>query len=203
MRRSCEPQLMWEANPTAVRKGSNMRNFKTALFGILVVSILLAASAAPVAAGFYHSRGILMTTYPQHVVIFWGGPGYYEETLAVVILPPWYFVDDLMGFDSVTLTITLVGSAREDCPLCSHSGDPIRLLGADAKGVLVINLGSVSMSEEDNGALLVVPVTFIIDSSTGTGWYMLYLSAEAHSSLATFVGWDQVPVSIYPGLRLG
>jgi len=180
-----------------------MKNVKTALFGILVASILLAASAAPVAAAFYHPRGILITTYPQRVVIFWGGPGYYEEQLAVVIVPPWYFVDDLMGFDSVTLTITLISSAREDCPRCGHSGGPLQLLGADPNGVLVVSWSGVSMSEEDNGALLLVPIVFIIDGATGTGGYMLYLSAEARSSLATFVGWDQVPVSVYPGTFLG
>lgn len=194
---------MWEANPTTVRKGSNMRNLKTALFGILVASILLVASAAPVAAGFYHSRGILIVTYPQNVVIFWGGPGYYEKTLAVVILPPWYYVDDLMGFDTVTLTIRLIGSAIENCPLCGHSGGPLSLLGADPNGVLVVSWSGVSMTEEENGALLLVPITFIIDGATGSGGYMLYLSAEADSSLATFVGWDQVPVSVYPGTFLG
>jgi hypothetical protein len=180
-----------------------MTKMKTFILGILMVAVALPAISAPAAATFVHPRGILMTTEPQQMVIFWDGPGYYERTIAIVIVPPWYFVNELMGFDSVTVTITL----SSDCPRCVQSGDPnaepLRLLGADSNGRLVAHFSSVMMAEEDNGAMLLYTITFAITGSTGWGYYMLYLSAEATASQATFVGWDQVPVSVYPGLYLG
>lgn len=176
-----------------------MKTAKTVLFGILVTAVALSALVSPAAAYFVHDRGILISTYPQEIVVFWDGPGYYQRTLAIAIRPPWYFVEDLMGFDSLTLTITLLGS----CPSCGHSGDAIQLLGADKNGQIVAHWSGVVMEEEDNGALLLYTITFVITSSTGSGYYWLDLQALAYASEATFMGWDQIPFSIYPGLYLG
>jgi hypothetical protein len=178
-----------------------MKNAKTVLLGILVTAVALSALVAPAAAEkFVHPRGILIDTYPQQILVFWNGPGYVEKTLGVAIVPPWYFVEDLMGFDSVTLTITLANTCYAGC---RHYGDPLTLLGADANGRLVIHWSAVTIAEEDNGAFLLCPITFVITASTGPGFYMLYLSAEAEANSATFRGWDQVPVSVSPAFFLG
>jgi hypothetical protein len=52
------------------------------------------------------------------------------------------------------------------------------------------------MSEEDNGAILLYTITFVITTETGQGFYMLYLSAEAVANGVSFQGWDQVPVGL-------
>ena len=173
-----------------------MKNAKTILFGILVAAIALSALVAPAAAGFVHPRGMMITTYPQDIVVFWGRPANYDKTLAVWMKPPWYFVDDVMGFDSVTLTITLTTSCYQ-CKVYS-GGKPLQILGADTSGRLVIQWSNVMMSEEDNGALLLAPITFTVTGSTARGYYMLFLSAEAHANGLTFKGWDQVPVAVTP-----
>jgi len=173
-----------------------MKNSKTILFGLFVTAVALSALATPAMAQFVHPRGIMMDVYPQQVVVFWNGPGRVQRDLMVIILPPWYFVEDLMGFDSVTLTIRLAS----DCYLCWHSGDALKLAGADADGQVVVRWSNLTMAEEDNGAVLFYTVTFIIGAGTGTGYYTLYLTAEALADEATFVGRDQVHVSVYPGV---
>jgi len=135
-----------------------------------------------------------MTVWPQEVVVFWGAPGYYQRNILVVIKPPWYFVEDLMGFDSLTLTYKLVGN----CYQCRNQGTWPTLLGQGDSGQVVTSLGPVGMSEEDNGAAIVVPITFVITGTTGRGYYMLFLSAVATVDGATFTGWDQVGVAIAP-----
>jgi hypothetical protein len=172
-----------------------VKNQKTVLLGILMTAVALSALTAPVAA-FYHPRGILITTYPQDIVVFWGRPGTYEKTLAVAIKPPWYFVDEFTGFDSVTLKITLTAT----CYQCRQygGGTPVKLAGADASGQLIVQWSGLTMYEEDNGALLLCPISFIISGGTTRGYYMLFLSATAQASGVTFYGWDQVPVSVVP-----
>jgi hypothetical protein len=180
----------------ADKKCWTVKSTRTVLFGMLVTAVVLSTLITPSTASFVHPRGIFITTYPQDIVVFWGRPGGYERNLAVVIKPPWYFVEDLMGFNSVTLTLTLTA----DCYQCrQYGGNPPTLSGADSSGRLVVQFGSVAMQEEDNGALLLCPITFVITSSTGRGFYMLFLSAEAHAADGTtFMGWDQIPVSIVP-----
>ena len=171
-----------------------MKNRRTILFGILVTTIALSALITPATAKFVHPRGILITTYPQNIVVFWNSPAEHQRTLAVVIKPPWYFVEGLMGFDSVTLTLTLT----PDCYQCrQNGGNPPTLAGADRDGRLVVQFGAVTMREADNGAVLLCPITFVISSPTGRGFYMLFLSAEANAADGTtFKGWDQIPVAI-------
>ncbi len=173
-----------------------MKNEKTVLLGVLLTAFAVSALIAPATAGFYHPRGILITTYPQDIVVFWGKPGTYERTLAVVIKPPWYFVDEFTGFDSVTLKITLAA----DCYQCRQfgGGNPPKLAGADANGQLVVQWSGLTMYEEDNGALLLCPISFIISAGTTRGYWMLFLSATAQADGVTFYGWDQVPVSVVP-----
>jgi hypothetical protein len=122
-----------------------------------------------------------------------GAAGNYQQNLAVVIKPVAYFDNDITGFDSVTLTLTLT----PNCYQCKQytSGDPITLAGADGSDTMVVNLGPV-----DNGglgALIVVPITFVTTASTSRGFYMLFLSAQATAADGTvFMGWDQIPVAV-------
>ena len=126
--------------------------------------------------------------------MFWDSPASHDVTLAVVIKPPWYFVYSLMGFTSVTLTMTLTGNCYQCKP---HHSNPPTLTGADNGGRLVVQFGAVTMQEADNGAVLLCPITFVIPGGTGRGFYMLFLSAEAHAADGTtFLGWDQIPVSV-------
>ena len=175
-----------------------MKNAKAVTFAILAITLALSVLVAPASAEKYvHPRGMFMSTFPQQILVFMGASGEFSVDLAVIIYPPWYFVEDLMGFDSVTLTIKLV----TDCPLCRHTvGNPPSLLGAGSDGTLVAKWGTVTMTEEENGAFLLVPITFVITGYTGAGFYMLYLSAQADSSSATFQGWDQIPVSVSPAM---
>jgi hypothetical protein len=125
--------------------------------------------------------------------VFSGGPGNYQKTLALAIKPPWYFDPGLMGFDSVTLTLTL----STTCYQCYQYGQvPITLAGATG-GTEVMQLGAVSMQEGDNGAVVLCPITFVITTATSRGFYMLFLNAQANAADGTtFVGWTQIPVSI-------
>ena len=177
------------------KKCSTVKNAKTILLGTLVAAVVLSALVLPATAAFVHPQGILLAVYPQRIVVFGGRPGNYEKTLAVVIRPPWYFVPGLMGFASVTLTLTLTAS----CYQCKQfGGNPPGLAGA-SNGQLVVQLGAVTMQEEDNGAVLLCPITFILDTSTGRGFYMLFLSAQANAADGTiFMGWNQIPVSVVP-----
>ena len=180
--------------PLGVKKCSTVKNSKTILLGTLVAAVVLSALILPATASFTHPRGILITTWPQDIVVFWNSPGSHDRTLAVVIKPPWYFVDNLMGFTSVTLTLTLTG----DCFQCRPNNvNPPTLAGADNSGRLVVQFGAVTMQEADNGAVLLCPITFVIPGATGRGFYMLFLSAQAHAADGTtFLGWDQIPVAI-------
>jgi hypothetical protein len=176
------------------KKCSTVKNAKTILFGTLVAAVALSALILPATGAFTHPRGILITTYPQEIVVFWNSPGTHDRTLAVVIKPPWYFVDSLMGFTSVTLTLTLTA----DCYQCMSNGvNPPRLVGAANGAPMVVQFGPVAMQEEDNGAVLLCPISFVISRVTGRGFYMLFLSAEAHAADGTtFLGWDQIPVAV-------
>jgi hypothetical protein len=171
-----------------------MKNSNVIMFGILAATIALSALIAPVSAQYVHPRGIMITTFPQQILVFGSATGEYTVDLAVVIKPPWYFVDGLMGFDTVTLTIQLV----TDCPSCRTLGNPPSLSGASPEGTLVVTWSNLMMNEADNGAFLLVPITFLLNGWTGPGFYMLYLSATADASSATFQGWDQIPVSVNP-----
>jgi hypothetical protein len=171
-----------------------MKNAKTILFGILMMTVTLSALVAPAAAEKYvHSNGILMTTYPQHIVVFWGRPGEYSENLALFIRPPWYFVEEFTGFDSIKVTMTL----RSDCYQCKVFGpNPPELLGAGSNNRLVVTWSSYQLYEEDNGALIEYPITFVISPNTSRGYYELELRATAEANGLTFLGWTHIPVSV-------
>jgi hypothetical protein len=173
----------------------DVKNRKTVLIGMLVTAVALSALITPAnAQPFFHPEGILITTYPQQIVVF-GGPGSYAENIAVVIKPPWYFDPETTGFDSVNLTVTLSSTCYQ-CVQYWAGGSPPVLEGSN-NGQLVVQLGAVTMSESNNGALLQVPLTFVVESSTSRGFYMLFLSAQADAADGTiFQGWTQIPVSL-------
>jgi len=179
----------------------DVKNTRTVLIGMLVTAITLFAFIAPAAAQFTHPNGILIATYPQNIVVFGGAPGNYEETLQVVIEPPWYFVPGLMGFTSVNLTLTLTGGGPGEatCYQCveySANPSPITLAGA-SNGSEVIQLGPTTMTEDMNGISILCPITFVINGSTSRGFYMLYIGAQADAADGTiFQGWTQIPVAI-------
>jgi hypothetical protein len=79
----------------------------------------------------------------------------------------------------------------------SNGVNPPRLVGAANGAPMVVQFGPVAMQEEDNGAVLLCPIGFVISRVTGRGFYMLFLSAEAHAADGTtFLGWDQIPVAV-------
>jgi hypothetical protein len=172
-----------------------VKNRKTALIGTLVTAVALSLLIIPAnAQPFFHPRGILLTTYPQQIVVF-GGPGTYAENIAVVIKPPWYFDPETTGFESVNLTATLSSNCYQ-CMQYQGGGNPPVLEGSN-NGQLVIQLGAVTMSESNNGALIQVPLTFVVPTATSRGFYMLFLSAQADAADGTvFQGWTQIPVSL-------
>jgi hypothetical protein len=157
----------------------------------VAVSILITpASAQP----FFHPDGILITTYPQEIVVFPGSA--LQQTIALAIKPPWYFDPGLMGFDSVTVTFTLSANCYQ-CHQFGTPGNPPTLAGAGSNGVEVMQLGAVTMTEENNGIVLLCPITFVIDSTTASGFYMLFISAQANAADGTtFIGWTQIPVAV-------
>ena len=169
------------------------------LLGTLVAAVVLSALVLPATAAFVHPRGILMTTYPNQILVWLNAPATHDATLAVVIKPPWYFVPNLMGFTSVTLTITLTGNSKiMGCEQCRPNTNPPTLAGASDGGKLVVQFGAVNMDEGDNGAVLLVPISFVISAGAGRGFYMLLLSAEADAADGTiFQGSDQIPVAIF------
>jgi hypothetical protein len=167
---------------------------------MLVTAITLFAFITPAAAQFTHPHGIHVETYPQDIVVFGGAPGNYEKTLQVVIEPPWYFVPGLMGFTSVNITLTLTGGAQGEanCYQCVQYGtNPVTLAGANGNGVEVFQLGPAAMTEEMNGISILCPITFVINSSTSSGYYMLFINAQANAADGTiFYGWNQIPVAL-------
>jgi hypothetical protein len=185
--------------PVGVKKCSTVKNAKTILLGTLVAAVVLSALVLPASAAFVHTRGILITTYPHQILVWLNAPSTQDSTLAVVIKPPWYFVDNLMGFTSVTLTITLTGNSKvPGCESCRPNTHPPTLAGADTNGKMVIQFGAVTMDEAENGAVLLVPISFVISQGAGRGFYMLILSAEADAADGTtFLGWDHIPVAIF------
>jgi hypothetical protein len=172
----------------------DVKNARSVLIGMLVTAIALSILITPAnAQPFFHPDGILITTYPQDIVVFPGSA--LQQTLAVVIKPPWYFDPGLMGFDSVTLTLTLSTS----CYQCEQlgPGNLPTLAGANSNGMEVMQLGAVTMQESDNGMVILVPIAFGVDGTTSRGFYMLFLSAQANAADGTtFRGWTQIPVSV-------
>jgi len=148
----------------------------------------------------------LMSTYPEQILVFWA-EGDRSVQLIVIIMPPWYFVEDLYAFDTVTLTVTLKPT------LLQRNTEAMRLLGGtvtDAGSTVTTVWTNVGLWEDEYGAIggayLLYTITFLIDSKTATGYYMLYLSGAARAGDVLFTGWDQIGVSVRPGhvpLQLG
>jgi hypothetical protein len=162
---------------------------------MLVTAMALSILTTPAnAQPFFHPDGILITTYPQEIVVFPGSA--LQQTIALAIKPPWYFDPGLMGFDSVTATFTLTANCYQ-CRQFGTPGNPLTLGGANSNGIEVMQLGAVTMQEEDNGIVLLCPITFVISGSTTRGFYMLFISVQANAADGTtFVGWTQIPVAL-------
>jgi hypothetical protein len=168
-------------------------NRRRVLFGMLVTAMALSILTTANAQPFFHPDGILITTYPQDIVVFPGSA--LQQTIALAIKPPWYFDPGLMGFDSVTVTFTLTANCYQCRAL--GTGTAPTLAGADSSGMEVMQLGAVTMQESDNGAVVLVPITFVVDSTTARGFYMLFISTQANAADGTtFVGWTQIPVAV-------
>jgi hypothetical protein len=139
-----------------------------------------------------------MSTYPQQVLVFYAA-GDQSVQLIVIIMPPWYFVDNLYAFDTVKLTATLKPS------LLQSNSKPMQLLGgADTNGgsTVTFHWSNVAMEESWGGGYLLCTITFLIQSHTtpARGFYLLILSAQATAGDVLFEGWDQIGVSVSPNL---
>jgi len=167
---------------------------------LLLSAIVIGTAVFPVSAGFYHPRGLLMSTYPQQVLVFYQSEPVSVQ-LIVIIMPPWYFVDGLYAFDTVTLTVTLKST------LLQSGTDPLRLLGGSntsTESSVTAQWTNVALGQDENGAIegayLLYTITFVIDPiSTAGGYYLLFLSAQAAAGDVLFTGWDQAGVSFRPG----
>jgi len=173
-----------------------MRSISKLALWLFLSALVIGTAASPVSAGFYHPRGLMMSTYPQQVLVFWAS-GDQSVQLIVIVMPPQYFVDGLYAFDTVTLTVTL-----KPIFLQSNSG-PMKLLGgSDTNGGSTVTnqWTNVAMEESWSGATLLYTITFLIDSNTPPrGYYLLILSAQATAGDVLFAGWDQIAVSMAPG----
>lgn len=174
-----------------------MRSIPRLAVGLLLLALAVGVGipAASADVFFYHSRGLLMSTYPYQILVFWT-----EEThtaqLIVIVSPPFYFVEDLDHFDTVTLTATLTPR------YLMGSGEPLQLLDGTAQWT------NVEISQDGDGAivggLLYHTVTFDVKQNTASGYYTLKLNGEATATMlggstVKFVGFDQIGVSFRPG----
>lgn len=143
-----------------------------------------------------------MSTYPQQVLVFWAS-GDQAVQLIVIMEPPWYFVEDLTTFQTVTLTVTLTPETLQG------GEEPMRLLGGvttAAGSVVTFQWTNVVLGQDGYGAItgayLLCTITFVINSAkplTSRGYYMLYLRAEATAGDVLFAGHDHIAVSVRPG----
>ena len=189
------------------RQRCNMRNKSKLALWLLFSALVIGAAVSPASAGFHHPRGLIMSTYPQQVLVFYA-EGDQTVQLIVIMVPPWYFVEDLTTFETVTLTVTLKPV------MLQRNTEPMRLLGgikSDAGSTVTFQWSNVALGQDGDGAIegayLLCTITFPVDSkTTATGYYMLYLSAQATAGDVLFTGWDQIAVTFRPGhipLQLG
>ena len=164
---------------------------------LFLSALVIGTAASPVSAGFTHPRGLMMSTYPQTILVFYSS-GDQSVQLIVIIMPPWYFVDNLHAFNTVTLTATLKPTTLQS------NSQPVQLLGgSDTNGGSTVTMQwtNVVMEEDWGGGYLLYTITFLIDSNTppARGYYLLILSAQATAGDVLFAGWDQIGVSVRPG----
>lgn len=179
--------------------------------------VVIAASmlfVTPASATYVHPRGVMMSIYPQdQYLIFWG-PGVYTRTVVVMVMPPWYFVPDLMGFDTVTATLTVdphcyqckqftsgtppvLGVLNQTGQWTNVDGSQLAGQWTDMAGTkLTTQWSHVYMDEENNGAMLTFTFTFTITKDTALGYYMLYMNGEADAPGVTFTGFDQWGINV-------
>jgi hypothetical protein len=184
-----------------------MRNASKLALWLLLSGTVIGTAVLPVSAQFYHPYGLVMSTYPQAMLVFWSTQGASEQ-LAVFIHTPWYFVQDVTGFQTVTLTVTLTPTG-----LTTHANDylavprvPMQLLGGTNStgtgSTVTFQWANVAMSDNGDGAedggVLFCTITFVIDPTTATGFYMLYLTAQAVAPGLVFAGWNQIGVDLAP-----
>ena len=173
-----------------------MRNVSKFAIGLLLSAMVLGLTLPSASASFYHPRGILTALNDQTMTIHYNAPGSYSLTLVLAIMPPWYFVPNLHGFDTVTLTVRLITAESIGCCFPANpktaTGSP-EILGSPHQWS---NMFIDETEEGFVGAVLYHTVTFVITSNTRPGYYLLYLNAQATAGDVTFVGFDQVAVAI-------
>ena len=174
-----------------------MRSISKLALWLFLSALVIGTAASPVSAGFYHPRGLMMSTYPQQVLVFYAS-GDQSVQLIVIIMPPWYFVDNLYAFDTVKLTVTLKPTTLQS------NSKPMQLLGgSDTNGgsTVTTQWTNVAMEESWGGGYLLYTITFLIDPThtAARGYYLLILSAQATAGDVLFAGFDQIAVSLRPG----
>jgi hypothetical protein len=183
-----------------------MRNRSKLALWLLLSGIVIGTAVLPVSAGFYHPRGLMMSTYPQTILAIWSAQDLSQQ-LIVIIEPIWYFVPDVSSFQTVTLTVTLTPTGLLTGPTdyLGPAKVPMQLVGGsntNGGSTVTFQWTSVAMSDDGYGGVeggyLLCTITFAIDSYTATGFYRLYLSAQATAGDVVFAGWDQIGVSLRP-----
>jgi hypothetical protein len=178
-----------------------MWNISKLALWLFLSALVIGTAASPVSAGFTHPRGLMMSTYPQQILVFYAS-GDQSVQLIVIIMPPWYFVDNLYAFDTVTLTATLKPTTLQS------NSKPLQLLGgSDSNGgsTVTFQWTNLAMDEDEGGGYLLCTITFLIghntspNTSSARGYYLLILSARATAGDVLFIGWDQIGVSLRPG----
>jgi len=173
-----------------------MRNATKLAVGLVLSALALGFSLPSATAGFYHPRGIL-TALNEAITIYLspGSPGYYTYNLILAIMPPWYFVQDLTQFDTVTLKMRLVTQEGITCCWQARPAPNQPTLLQDT-----FQWTNVVIEEDEEGgvvgAVQYATVTFVIEFTTRRGFYLLYLEAEATAGDTVFRGFDQVPVNV-------
>jgi hypothetical protein len=181
-----------------------MRNESKLALLLLLSGIVIGTAVLPVSAGFYHPRGLMMSTYPQTELAIWSAQDYSQQ-LIVIIEPIWYFVPDVTSFQTVTLTVTLKPIGILSSPTDNPPTVPMQLVGGsntNGGSTVTFQWTSVAMSDDGYGGVeggyLLCTITFAISGNTATGFYRLILSAQATTGDVVFAGWDQIGVSLRP-----
>jgi hypothetical protein len=171
---------------------------------ILLSGIVIGTAVLPVSAQYYHPRGLIISTYPQQILVFWSTQDVSAQ-LIVLIKPPWYFVQNVTGFQTVTLTVTLIPIETVSGPTDYPAPPPMQLAGGTDSGggsTVTFQWTNVAMGTDGYGAIeggyLLCTINFVISPSTPTGFYRLHLSAQADAPGLVFAGWDQIGVSLRP-----
>jgi len=159
--------------------------------GFLLLALAIGFAVPDVSAKYVHPHGILMSTHPHRILVFWTAAEQVPVQLIVIIRPPFYHVEGLYQFDTVTLKVVL------KTWFTMGSGESPQLLDDTAQWTNVV------IQQDGNGAIigayLLYTITLLMPTKTATGWYWLYLYGEAKTGDVTFEGFEQIPLAVRPG----